>query len=180
MAILSVTAAAKAAGISRTTIYEKIKDGELSRTPEGIDTVELLRVFGELKSEKSGKPEAQASEPAGDTMTLWLREKLDVAERELKATRDELADTTDRLQEHRDAARLLEHKNSEWESRSTKWKQALEQRKSEIESARHEAAELSDQLKREADERAKAESRARALEGRGLIARLLNRNPEVV
>lgn len=43
---LTVTEAAKAAGVSRTTIYEKIKDGELSRVNGKIDTAELLRVFG--------------------------------------------------------------------------------------------------------------------------------------
>ena len=174
MAILSITAAAKAAGVSRTTIYEKIKDGELSRTPEGIDTAELLRVFGELKSEKS---ESRTSEPVSDTMTLWLREKLDTNEQELKQTRGELSNTTtelqdtkERLAEHREAARMLEDKSREWE-------QALAERQAEIKAARNEAAELSERLKREAAERAKAEAMAKALESRGVIARLLNRKP---
>lgn len=45
---ISVTKAAKDWGVSRTTIYQKINDGELSRTADKkIDTSEMLRVFGE-------------------------------------------------------------------------------------------------------------------------------------
>lgn len=45
---ISVTRAAEEWGVSRTTIYQKINDGELSRTSDKkIDTVEMLRVFGE-------------------------------------------------------------------------------------------------------------------------------------
>ncbi len=45
---ISVTKAAKEWGVSRTTIYQKVNDGELSRTADKkIDTTEMLRVFGE-------------------------------------------------------------------------------------------------------------------------------------
>ena len=51
--IISVTKAAKEWGISRTTIYQKVNDGELSRTADKkIDTSEMLRVFGEPASKK--------------------------------------------------------------------------------------------------------------------------------
>lgn len=50
---ISVTKASKEWGVSRTTIYQKINDGELSRTADKkIDTSELFRVFGEPASEK--------------------------------------------------------------------------------------------------------------------------------
>lgn len=50
---ISVTKASKEWGISRTTIYQKINDGSLSRTAEKkIDTSEMLRVFGEPVSKK--------------------------------------------------------------------------------------------------------------------------------
>ena len=43
-----MTKAAKEWGVSRTTIYQKLNDGELSRTADKkIDTSEMLRVFGE-------------------------------------------------------------------------------------------------------------------------------------
>ena len=46
--IISVTKAAKEWGVSRTTIYQKVNGGELSRTADKkIDTSEMLRVFGE-------------------------------------------------------------------------------------------------------------------------------------
>ncbi|MGP5549020.1 plasmid replication DNA-binding protein [Psychrobacter alimentarius] len=50
---ISVTKAAKEWGVSRTTIYQKINDGELSRTVDKkIDVSEMLRVFGEPISKK--------------------------------------------------------------------------------------------------------------------------------
>lgn len=50
---ISVTKAAKEWGISRTTIYQKINDSELSRTADKkIDVAEMLRVFGEPVSKK--------------------------------------------------------------------------------------------------------------------------------
>ena len=50
---ISVTKAAKEWGVSRTTIYQKVNDGELSRTADKkIDVSEMLRVFGEPISEK--------------------------------------------------------------------------------------------------------------------------------
>ncbi len=50
---ISVTKAAKEWGVSRTTIYQKVNNGELSRAADKkIDTTEMLRVFGEPLSRK--------------------------------------------------------------------------------------------------------------------------------
>ena len=50
---ISVTKAAKEWGVSRTTIYQKVNDGELSRTADKkIDVSEMLRVFGEPVTKK--------------------------------------------------------------------------------------------------------------------------------
>ena len=50
---ISVTKAAKEWGVSRTTIYQKVNDGELSRAADKkIDVSEMLRVFGEPISKK--------------------------------------------------------------------------------------------------------------------------------
>ena len=50
---ISVTKAAKEWGVSRTTIYQKVNDGELSRNADKkIDVTEMLRVFGEPISKK--------------------------------------------------------------------------------------------------------------------------------
>ena len=37
------------AGVSRQTMYDKIKSGELDRTPNGIELQELIRVYPNLK-----------------------------------------------------------------------------------------------------------------------------------
>ena len=55
MPILTITEAAKAAGISRPTLYRRIKSGQLSTVKQpdgtkGIDSAELLRVFGTLRT----------------------------------------------------------------------------------------------------------------------------------
>ena len=54
MAILPITAAAKAAGISRQSMYNHINGGTISVTVDnsgkkGVDLSEILRVFGEIK-----------------------------------------------------------------------------------------------------------------------------------
>jgi hypothetical protein len=48
MAIVSITKAVKLTGKSAPTIYRHIKQGKVSRTPDGLDTSELLRVYGSL------------------------------------------------------------------------------------------------------------------------------------
>lgn len=50
MTILNISEAARLAGVSRNTIYEKINSGEMSRRSEGIDVAELARVFPNLKA----------------------------------------------------------------------------------------------------------------------------------
>ena len=60
---ISVTKAAKEWGISRTTIYQKINDGELSRTADKkIDVSEMLRVFGEPISKKRTERSADSAQ----------------------------------------------------------------------------------------------------------------------
>ena len=60
--IISVTKAAKEWGVSRTTIYQKVNDGQLSRTADKkIDTSEMLRVFGEPVPKK--RPEQLLNSP---------------------------------------------------------------------------------------------------------------------
>lgn len=177
--------AAKATGVSKSTIYRAVKSGKLSASRNAddeyeIDPAELHRVY-EPVSERAKSDDmergATLDETGSDSMTLWFRDQLETAQQKLEQKDAELSDvaadlqdTKERLIEHREAARMLEDKSREW-------KQTLAERQAEIESARNEAADLSERLKREATERAKAEAMAEALEGRGLIARLLNRKP---
>ena len=50
MAIVTITEAAALAGVSRGTLYNRLQDGTLSRSEGGIDTSELVRVFGVLRA----------------------------------------------------------------------------------------------------------------------------------
>lgn len=209
MTILNITEAAKAAGVSRTTIYEKINDGELSRTPDGIDTVELLRVFGDLKGNDSSSKRAESTVESG--AVEWHREKIDRLESRLDKTEQQLeqsnatiAEKDQALIELRQAYNALpspEDVNArikkevekveqeklkaiaQQKQQSEKWKAALGERQREIEAARREAELLKQQA---TDDIARIERRAageravrEALENRGLIARLLNKKPVV-
>ena len=81
MARLSVSEAAKAAGVARSTLYEKIKDGEISRAPDKtIDTAELVRVFGELTGDRPSDGVGQGEGASGSERAahaLWLQELAD-------------------------------------------------------------------------------------------------------
>ena len=81
MAKLSISDAAKAAGIARSTLYEKINAGEVSRGPDKtIDTAELVRVFGELKDDRPADGVGQGgevNEPKRAAHALWLQELAD-------------------------------------------------------------------------------------------------------
>lgn len=59
MALFNIASAARAVGISRNTLYKKIKKGVISATQDRqgnrvIDSGELIRVFGELKEVTQG------------------------------------------------------------------------------------------------------------------------------
>jgi AcrR family transcriptional regulator len=68
MAKLSKVDAAKAAGVSRQTLYTYIKDGRLSVDADGlVDTAELLRAGFALRT--GHHPGRQATEPVGHPLT---------------------------------------------------------------------------------------------------------------
>jgi predicted site-specific integrase-resolvase len=48
--IVNIQKAIELTGVSRSTIQRHIKQGKLSRTDKGIDTTELIRVYGALKN----------------------------------------------------------------------------------------------------------------------------------
>lgn len=66
MAILGLREAAKAAGVSRQTIYRYAASGRLSVTQrqdgtQGVDTAELMRVFGPLRDPATVAEKAPAT-----------------------------------------------------------------------------------------------------------------------
>ncbi len=119
MALVSVSQAARLAGISRQHLYRKyIKPGEISvqRDDKGdpvIDTSELLRVFGHLVGDSSSDDnklqEATQEKTIGDNGLLTeLQVKLQVLEAENRALQARLEDKDKNLQDVRQALRLLE------------------------------------------------------------------------
>ena len=101
MTMLSVTEAAEAAGVSRTTIYDRLKSGELSKTPDGIDPAELLRVFGELKAGPGTDPKAADPATASPELVTWLRELVDQQQATIARKDQELRDAEERAAEER-------------------------------------------------------------------------------
>ena len=95
MPILTVTEAAKAANKSRATLYRHIHKGDLSarKQPDGskgIDTSELIRVFGPLHQETSQARKTAHHET--DLNTALLQSRIEALERENELLRRELAD----------------------------------------------------------------------------------------
>ena len=89
MAILNVTEAAKAAGVGKATLYRRLKDGTLTASKradgsKGVDTAELVRVFGELK----GNPDENASKTLvrHHEMVALLQRQVDSLEKQLQAS----------------------------------------------------------------------------------------------
>lgn len=91
MAILSISEAARKAGVARSTIQRKLKEGSLSaiRRPDGtrgIETSELYRVFGEPQGRQQDasavQPETEHQERA------LLQSQLEAMRQELDAARD--------------------------------------------------------------------------------------------
>ena len=82
--LLTVTEAAEAAGVSRSTLYRAIEAGELTRTPDKrVDVAELVRVYGELRTpveaaaatsgtEAPARPAGESGEPASHA--AWLQD----------------------------------------------------------------------------------------------------------
>jgi hypothetical protein len=103
VAQLSISDAARVAGVSRVTLHRYIKAGKLSRTPDGlIDTAELLRVGMVLHPDTVYQPvtvQQDVTPPAtplvspADTATLQqlisvLQRELDAAHAREQAARD--------------------------------------------------------------------------------------------
>ena len=108
MAKLSKVDAAKAAGVSRQTLYTYIKDHRLSVDADGlIDTAELLRAGFTLHPlHVTGRP---IPEPAGQTLTSRLDtvDTLDVYQDMITMLKQQLSEAQAREQAARDREALL-------------------------------------------------------------------------
>jgi len=101
MTILSISAAANAAGIDRRTLQRAIKSGRLSATvnaagERGIDIAELIRAFGPLQGMPQGTPQGQDAAvsqdapggAAGAALIEALRDQVRQAQEQLRQAHD--------------------------------------------------------------------------------------------
>ncbi len=101
MTILSISAAANAAGIDRRTLQRAIKSGRLSATvnaagERGIDIAELIRAFGPLQEMPQGMSQGQDAAmsqgaPGGATdaaLVEVLRDQVRQAQEQLRQAHD--------------------------------------------------------------------------------------------
>ena len=111
LAGLTVEAVVQRSGVARSTIYDRVKAGELTRLPGGkIDTAELLRVFGELHGPPESGDDGDVA-AAADASTAWLQE---LADRQLDQI-ERLTATVDRqAAELREAEARAERREATW------------------------------------------------------------------
>jgi hypothetical protein len=100
----NISQAAKMTGKTRTTIYKKIKSGELSAElgEDGnrlIDTAELLRVFGELVTPDTVSMDVHAIHSETPQVTPLLERQISLLEAENKRLHEQIA--SDRREKER-------------------------------------------------------------------------------
>ena len=97
----SLTSAATATGISKSTIYRAIKSGKMSAIFEDgvykIDPAELHRVFSPVSMERAMKEEMTQSETQGETPLLKL--EVDFLKQQLEREREFVKSLERRLDE---------------------------------------------------------------------------------
>lgn len=118
MAILSLREAARAAGVSRQTVYRYAKNGKLSTVTrdddtQGVDTSELIRVFGALRDPETVTETSNRQEKETERDSA-LQGELEATRKALQIAQEALAAATERearLLEILDRqTKLLEHK----------------------------------------------------------------------
>ena len=96
---VSIQTATELTKKSRSTISRHIKSGKLSRTSEGIEISELIRVYGELK-----QPNEASSDESITNREQWLMNQIEDLQQQLKELKNESLEREKRLMA------LLEHK----------------------------------------------------------------------
>jgi len=97
--LVNIQKAIELTGVSRSTIQRHIKQGKLSRTDKGIDTAELIRVYGALKNTAESSKINQADKSVSD-YEKFLLSQVDLLTKQL-----ELANERERR-----LMALIEHK----------------------------------------------------------------------
>jgi len=122
MTILSISAAAHAAGIDRRTLQRAIKSGRLSAATNaagerGVDLAELIRVFGPLRKMPQGVPQghgatlSQDAAGAGAALLEALRDQVRQSQEQLRQAHER------EQQAQQEKAQLLELLEAEQQAR---------------------------------------------------------------
>ena len=107
MAQLTISDAARVAGVSRVTLHRYIKAGKVSRTPDGlIDTAELLRIGLVLHPDTLQQP-VTVQRPVTPPATLPVTADTPTLERLIEVLQRELDDARAREQAAREREAML-------------------------------------------------------------------------
>jgi len=122
MATVSISEAARLAGISRPTIYKLINSGQLNvtsvvkggKTVKAIDTSELIRFFGTIESFSAAtdftvNPEQDVTRFNGPDLQD-LQHRIELLQKENEGLKEAVASRDDHISSLRQAMMLLEHK----------------------------------------------------------------------
>ena len=122
MAKVSISEAARLAGISRPTIYKLMNSGQLNftsvvkagKTVKNIDTSELIRVFGTIgnlpaATEFTVKPEQEITQVNSPNLQN-LQHKIELLQKENEGLKEAVASRDEHISSLRQAMLLLEHK----------------------------------------------------------------------
>jgi hypothetical protein len=97
MAIVTLKDAGLLSGKGSATIYRHIKSGKLSKTGDGVDTSELIRVYGELKEIVSSDKDDNYQNDKKDVIND--NDKLSSLEREIELLRETVTELRNDKQE---------------------------------------------------------------------------------
>jgi GTP cyclohydrolase II len=94
--IVNIQKAIELTGVSRSTIQRHIKQGKLSRTDKGIDTAELIRVYGALKN-TAEQVKVNQSDSSVSEREQWLMAQIEQLQKDLKELKVESIEREKRL-----------------------------------------------------------------------------------
>ncbi|HCI9526057.1 TPA: helix-turn-helix domain-containing protein [Klebsiella variicola] len=122
MAKVSISEAARLAGISRPTIYKLMNSGQLNftsvvkagKTVKNIDTSELIRVFGTIANLPAAKDFTVNSEQEITQVNTpdlqHLQHEIELLQKENEGLKEAVASREEHISSLRQAMLLLEHK----------------------------------------------------------------------